>query len=169
MRKRAIWLLLMVFFTVTGQAAEQDERQKTIRGNEAMGKKVRSVFLSTIRGEKYVFIRLTPGQFTTGKIRSRLRHGKGFVRTALRPRQLKILNKIVRKEKKDGDDKGRVRLVIRIPAKVLQKKGLKSLYVIRPLSIFLRGRDEEIVEEDPQPYTADESEKDHDRGFGRRR
>lgn len=122
--------------------------QEEIKKNEKFtGDKLRVVFLATIKEKKLVFIRLTPGQFVATKVKEKLRPlNKGIIRVILRGRQLNLLKEILHKEKPDA----RVPKIIRIPEKIVkQKKGIKSLYVVRPLSVLLRQKNEEIFDQMP--------------------
>ncbi|NUM35432.1 MAG: hypothetical protein HUU50_12865 [Candidatus Brocadiae bacterium] len=126
---------------------EVKEAREEIGKNEKLtGEKLRSVFMATIKEKKLVFIRLTPAQFATTKIRGKVRN-RGLIRVPLRLRQINLLKDILHKEKPDA----RVPKIIRIPTKIQdQKKGIKSFYVVRPLSVLLRAKTDEIIDEMPQ-------------------
>ncbi|MEW6267207.1 MAG: hypothetical protein AB1641_29390 [Thermodesulfobacteriota bacterium] len=128
-------------------AADEDTGQ-VVKENEKLGAKHRIVFLKEVKGNKMVFIRLTPDQVLRTKVQGKTGPEKGMSRLVLHPRQIAALNDILKAE---GLEKRPTKLAIRIPEATLNQKGLKSLYLVRPLSFFASGVPEEI--EEPSPVT----------------
>ena len=137
--------------SLAGETLGQNDEQAQgiIRDNEASGSKVRVLFLEEIRGEPYIFIRLTVDQNMSAKRRASRKDWNGMVRLVLHPRQLSLLNDILQER---GLDKVFAKFLIRTPASVVEQEGIKALYVVRPLDFFAsnigRGKAGGQIDED---------------------
>ena len=127
-----------------------DDTMRVIRDNEKLGEKARVVFLAKCGKRKLVFIRLTPSQWATQKVRSKVKR-RGIIRIVLRARQQTLITKILKEE---GLTQAYKKIMVRVPAKVAKKRGLKSLYVVRPLKLFTKKLDQEYVDNvyDPKDH-----------------
>ena len=150
--------IMLAFFAVAGsmlpaiaQDVDRKKARKVIDRNESQGRKLRAVLVKEINGEKVVFIRLTLVQLLNAKGRAKLRKLDKYVRVLLRPfRQFWYLRKIIRRLGK----KPKLRLAIRIPSRMIRRRGLKALYVVRPLHLFvegLRGKGDDLEHTEDNP------------------